>query len=270
MATGVVRLTATLDGNPHAAEARVEEYVKPTFYVEVIGETETVRPGRGRQGQGPRPPLRRRRPPPGARYEVFLYRTLLDSPAWVDDAGLGAQGSAVTYGTASTTEGKLSVPERLYSSLEARQQGYADDPWATAPDLRREGRGRGRDPGPGAGRRRRALPLALHPLGPRPRRPGHLRQRRRAPSSSRRSEVMGLHPAGRRWRWPAARHRSPSAPPPSPARPTAARRGRSPSCSARPTAPRSKLSEQARSPPVRTASGAGPCRRRRPEPWWRG
>ena len=58
--------------------------------------------------------------------------SLLDSPAWVDDAGLGAQGSNVTYGTSSTTEGKLSVPERLYSSLEAREQTYSEDSWATA------------------------------------------------------------------------------------------------------------------------------------------
>jgi uncharacterized protein YfaS (alpha-2-macroglobulin family) len=136
--SGVVRITATVDGSPHGAEARVDEYVKPTFYVEVLGEAETVRPGETVKAR-----IRARRyaggSPPGARYEVFLYRTLLDSPAWADDAGLGAQGSAVTYGTVSTTEGKLSVPERLYSSLEARQQGYADDPWSTAPTFDEKG-----------------------------------------------------------------------------------------------------------------------------------
>ena len=136
--TGVVRLTATLDGGPHGAEARVEEYLKPTFYLEVLSEAETVRPGETLKAR-----IRARRyaggPPPGTRYEVFLYRTLLDSPAWVDDAGLGAQGSAVTYGTVSTSEGRLSVPERLYSSLEARQQAYAEDPWATAPALDAQG-----------------------------------------------------------------------------------------------------------------------------------
>ena len=87
----------------------MQEYVKPTFYVEVIGDAETVQPGgtlkvlvRARRYAGGAPEK--------TRYEVFLYRAVVDSPAWVDDAGLGAQGSAVTYGSASTTEGKLSVP----------------------------------------------------------------------------------------------------------------------------------------------------------------
>lgn len=134
VATGVVRLTASLDGQPHGAEARVQEYVKPTFYLEVTGETETVRPGETLRAK-----VRARRyaggAPAGARYDVFLYRALLDSPAWVDDAGLGGQGSAVTYGSTSTTEGRLSVPERLFSSVDARGQQYAEDPWASAPVL---------------------------------------------------------------------------------------------------------------------------------------
>ena len=128
VATGVVRLTADLDGSPHGAEARVDEYVKPSFYLEVTGETETVRPGETLKAR-----VRARRfsggPPLSARYQFFLYRTLLDSPAWVDDAGLGAQGSLVTYGSPSTSEGKLSVPERLYSSL-AAEDASSQDPWA--------------------------------------------------------------------------------------------------------------------------------------------
>ncbi|HSN91722.1 MAG TPA: MG2 domain-containing protein, partial [Anaeromyxobacteraceae bacterium] len=132
--TGVLRLTARLDDRPHEAEARVQEYVKPTFYLEVLGEAETVRPGETLRAK-----VRARRYAGGApertRWEVFLHRTLLDSPTWVDDAGLGAQGSAVTYGSPSTTEGRLSVPERLHSSIEARGQQYAEDPWASAPLL---------------------------------------------------------------------------------------------------------------------------------------
>lgn len=131
-ATGVVRVTASLDGSPHGADARVDEYVKPTFYVEVSSDAETVRPGESITAK-----IRARRysggAPEGARYEVFLYKALLDSPSWVDDAGLGAQGSAVTYGSASTTEGKLSVPSRLYSSIEQREAAYSEDPWSTAP-----------------------------------------------------------------------------------------------------------------------------------------
>jgi hypothetical protein len=82
---------------------------------------------------------------------VFLYRAVVDSPAWVDDAGLGAQGSAVTYGSASTTEGKLSVPERLYSSIQARGQEYAEDPWATAPLFDGNGEARVEIPVPALG-----------------------------------------------------------------------------------------------------------------------
>jgi uncharacterized protein YfaS (alpha-2-macroglobulin family) len=131
---GVVRLTARLDGAPHDAEARVQEYVKPTFYLEVLGEAETVRPGETLRAR-----IRARRYAGGApertRYEVFLHRTQVEAPAWVDDAGLGGQGSAVTYGSASTTEGRLSIPERLHSSVEARGQQYAEDPWQSAPLL---------------------------------------------------------------------------------------------------------------------------------------
>ena len=141
VATGVVRLEARLDGRPHDAEARVQEYVKPTFYLEVLGDAETVQPGGTLKAL-----VRARRyaggAPEGTRYDLFLYRSIVDSPAWVDDAGLGAEGSAVTYGSASTTEGKLSVPERLYSSIQARGQEYAEDPWATAPTFDANGEAR--------------------------------------------------------------------------------------------------------------------------------
>lgn len=129
LGTGVLRVHAELDGQPHQGEARVQDYVKPTFYLEVNPEKETVVPGTTLRAT-----VRARRyaggVPAGARYEVFLYRTLLDAPAWVDDAGMGGQGSAVTYGTASTTEGRLSVPERLYSSIAER--GATEDPWESA------------------------------------------------------------------------------------------------------------------------------------------
>ncbi|MCE9669079.1 MG2 domain-containing protein [Myxococcus stipitatus] len=129
LGTGVLRVEADVDGQPHQGEARVQDYVKPTFYLEAEPESETVVPG-----QSLRVKVRARRyaggVPAGAKYEVFLYRSLLDAPAWVDDAGKGGQGSDVTYGTPSTSEGKLSVPERLYSSVEAR--GVSEDPWSSA------------------------------------------------------------------------------------------------------------------------------------------
>jgi uncharacterized protein YfaS (alpha-2-macroglobulin family) len=132
--TGVLRIFAELDGPPpHQSEARVQQYVKPTFYLELLADQETVRPG-----ETVRAKVRARRyaggVPAKTRYDVFLYRTMLDAPAWVDDAGMGGQGSAVTYGTPSTTEGTLSVPKRLYSSVSDRMKdkGSDEDPWASA------------------------------------------------------------------------------------------------------------------------------------------
>ncbi|HYO68107.1 MAG TPA: MG2 domain-containing protein, partial [Archangium sp.] len=129
LGTGELRVRAELDTQPHQGEARVQDYVKPTFYLELQPERETVVPG-----ETLRATVKARRyaggVPPGAKYEVFLYRSLLDAPAWVDDAGLGGQGSAVTYGSASTSEGRLSVPERLYSTVAERSA--EEDPWASA------------------------------------------------------------------------------------------------------------------------------------------
>ncbi|ADO75560.1 MG2 domain-containing protein [Stigmatella aurantiaca] len=132
LGTGVLRVTASVEDHAHQGEARVQDYVKPTFYLEVTPEQENIVPGAALKAT-----VKARRyaggVPAGARYEVFLYRTLVDAPAWVDDAGKGGAGSAVTYGTASSTEGKLSVPERLFSSVAAREVG--EDPWASAAEF---------------------------------------------------------------------------------------------------------------------------------------
>ncbi|MCC6809926.1 MAG: alpha-2-macroglobulin [Deltaproteobacteria bacterium] len=143
--TGVVRLVATVEAAPkdsaeHQAEARVQDYVKPTFFLEVTSQQEGVKPGekitvkvRARRYAGG--------VPKNTKYEYFLYRTQLETAAWVDDAGKGGQGSAVTYGSASTTEGKLSLPKRLYSSLQTRMENAQPDadPWATAPAFDKNG-----------------------------------------------------------------------------------------------------------------------------------
>ncbi|HVG62830.1 MAG TPA: alpha-2-macroglobulin family protein, partial [Hyalangium sp.] len=129
LGTGVLRVSASVDEQAHQGEARVQDYVKPTFYLELTPEKENIVPGETLKAT-----VRARRyaggVPEGAKYEVFLYRSLLDAPAWVDDAGKGGQGSAVTYGSSSTTEGKLSVPQRLYSSVAER--GAEEDPWESA------------------------------------------------------------------------------------------------------------------------------------------
>ena len=43
--TGVFRVVADLEGQPHQMEARVQDYVKPTFYLELTGASESVTPG---------------------------------------------------------------------------------------------------------------------------------------------------------------------------------------------------------------------------------
>lgn len=138
---GVYRLLASLDGAPHVSEVRVQEYVKPTFFIEMTAGQDSVAPGGVLTAQ-----LKAERyaggPPANTAYELTLTRTLLDSPSWVDDAGLSGEGSAVTYGSASTTEGKLSVPDRLYSSVSERiEAGTAEwsDTWKSAPTFADDG-----------------------------------------------------------------------------------------------------------------------------------
>jgi len=137
--TGVLRLVAELQGHDHQAEARVQQYVKPTFYAELVGGQDSVTPGAKLKAH-----VRARRfaggPAAGAEYDVFLYRTLLESPAWIDDAGMGARGSAVTYDGLSSMQDRLSLPERLYSSVAERlSRTPSDDPWAGAPRLDPQG-----------------------------------------------------------------------------------------------------------------------------------
>ncbi|HEY1099308.1 MAG TPA: MG2 domain-containing protein, partial [Myxococcota bacterium] len=134
-AAGVYRVQAMLDGAPHIGEVRVQEYVKPTFFVEVKTESDSVAPGGTIKAT-----IKAERYAGGAptktAYEVTLTRTLLEAPSWVDDAGLGGTGSAITYGSKSTTEGKLSTADRLYSSVTERlDAGSADyeDTWKSAP-----------------------------------------------------------------------------------------------------------------------------------------
>lgn len=144
-ADNLVRVIASLPGErlgdkaepAHQAEVRVMEYEKPTYFATIKSSSDAVIPGQAldvtveaKRYSGT--------VPKHVRYEYFLYRTKLDSPQWVDDAGLGGTGSAVTYGSVSTTEGKLQVPERLVSSMELRE-AFSDDHWQSAPALKDDG-----------------------------------------------------------------------------------------------------------------------------------
>ena len=92
LGTGVLRVNAEVDDHSHQGEARVQDYVKPTFYLELNPEKENIVPG-----QPLKATVRARRyaggVPEGARYEVVLYRSLLDAPAWVDDRARAARAA---------------------------------------------------------------------------------------------------------------------------------------------------------------------------------
>ncbi|MBC7792290.1 MAG: alpha-2-macroglobulin, partial [Clostridia bacterium] len=128
---GIVRLVAAVEDKWYQSEARVQQYVKPTFFVEVKTDQDTITPG-GKLTAKLKVERYAGGVPEGVVYEVFVYKTRVEAPTWIDDAGMGAQGSAVTYGSASTTEGKLTVPERVYSSLAARDASEGDDAWESA------------------------------------------------------------------------------------------------------------------------------------------
>ncbi len=131
---GVYRVQAILDGMPHVGEVRVQEYVKPTFFLELTTASDSVAPG-GTITAKVKAERYAGGAPANTAYEVTLTRSSLQAPTWVDDAGMGGEGSKVTYGSSSTTEGKLSVPERLYSSVSVRlDDGTADseDTWKSA------------------------------------------------------------------------------------------------------------------------------------------
>ena len=128
LGTGVLRIEADLDTQPHQGEARVQDYVKPTFYVELQPASETVVPG-----QTVKVTVRRaatRAALPRARStRCSSTAALLDAPAWVDDCGQGRAGQ------------RGDVRHRLHQRGQAQRAG-------AAVLLRRGARGRRRTRGP--------------------------------------------------------------------------------------------------------------------------
>jgi hypothetical protein len=138
---GLYRLIAEIDGKPFGGEFRVRDYVKPTFYLELVERDPTIRPGetfhlrfRAKRYSGGIPP--------GVRYEVFVYRKVLDAPQFVLEAGGGLEAGHDYFGTVQAATA-LSEPRRLYSSVEARlsSQGAGDwrASWSTAPEIDAQG-----------------------------------------------------------------------------------------------------------------------------------
>jgi len=95
--SGVYRVVATVAGARHAGEIRVKEYVKPVFFLKLKTDQETLKAGDTltaevsveRYAGGV---------PAGVTFGAQLFRVRAETPAWIEDAGLGETGSTTTYG----------------------------------------------------------------------------------------------------------------------------------------------------------------------------
>ncbi|HBZ54456.1 MAG TPA: alpha-2-macroglobulin [Syntrophobacteraceae bacterium] len=115
---GIYRLVANIDDKPYGGEFRVRDYVKPTFYLELLDRSPTIVPGerftvkfRAKRYAGGAPK--------GLKYEVFLYRKKFEAPQWVVEAGGGLSAGSDYLGEVRSASA-LMEPKRIYSSIEAR------------------------------------------------------------------------------------------------------------------------------------------------------
>lgn len=134
---GLYRLVAEIDHKPYGGEFRVRDYVKPTFYLELIERSPTVVPGASfsvkfkakRYAGGA---------PKDAKYEVFLYRKKFETPQWVVEAGAGLSAAADYHGEVRSISA-LTEPKRIFSSVEARLAALDDkavtNTWDSAPRM---------------------------------------------------------------------------------------------------------------------------------------
>ena len=138
---GLYRLVAEIGGKPYGGEFRVRDYVKPTFYLELIERSPTVVPGE-------RFPVKFRAKrysggaPKDAKYEVFLYRKKFEAPQWVVEAGGGLSAGTDYYGEIRSASA-LTEPKRIFSSIEARLAAlgdpYVTNTWDSAPKIDESG-----------------------------------------------------------------------------------------------------------------------------------
>lgn len=109
---GLYRVSANAGGATHIGEFRVQEYVKPLFFFKVKTEQETLKAG-GELRAAVSIERYAGGVPRGVKYQAQLFRVRAQSPAWVEDAGLGETGSATTYGWDAASKGRqesVSVP----------------------------------------------------------------------------------------------------------------------------------------------------------------
>lgn len=106
---GVYRVAARLLDAEHVGEFRVENYIKPIFYLKVETKQESLSSGTKLKAK-----VSVRRfaggVPQNVEYRAELFRVRRQSPQWVEDAGLGETGSTTTYGLDANASPDVSVP----------------------------------------------------------------------------------------------------------------------------------------------------------------
>ncbi|HYB22368.1 MAG TPA: MG2 domain-containing protein, partial [Solirubrobacteraceae bacterium] len=112
---GVYRVRARLGEADHVGEFRVKEYVKPLFFLKLDTEQETLKAG-GRLTGTVSVERYAGGVPAGVKCSAQLFRIRAESPQWVEDAGLGATGSATTYWWDVPHAETVSVPFPVASS----------------------------------------------------------------------------------------------------------------------------------------------------------
>ncbi|MCX5882087.1 MAG: MG2 domain-containing protein [Deltaproteobacteria bacterium] len=117
-APGLYKLIAEIDAKPYGGEFRVRDYVKPTFYLELIDRSPTVTSG-GRFFVKFRAKRYSGGVPYNLKYEVFLYRKKFETPQWVVESG-GGLNAGTDYQGEIKSASALTEPKRIYSSVEAR------------------------------------------------------------------------------------------------------------------------------------------------------
>ncbi len=138
---GLYRLVAQINSSPYAGELRVRDYIKPTFYLELLERDPTITPGQEFHLK-----VRARRyaggVPRDGRYEVFIYRKRFEAPQFVADAG-GDLAACSDYVGEVRSAASLAQPQRLYSSVEARAQtdgtSSSGNSWESAPGFNQDG-----------------------------------------------------------------------------------------------------------------------------------
>ncbi len=136
---GLYRLLAQIDHKAYGGEFRVRDYVKPTFYLEWLDRSKSIEPGQPfnlkfhakRYSGGV---------PQDVKFEVFLYRKKFEAPQFVVEAGAGLTAGTDYFGQVKSAS-PLTQPQRLYSSIEARQAAELSNPWETAAKLDDNGDG---------------------------------------------------------------------------------------------------------------------------------